>query len=115
MKRIHRAQHTLLILILCLLPVIALTGCPSSTSTSTPPNPATLAPGYVDSNDQTFAQAIAAAQAFYTRIQNDVNARTYVPSPTELTALNALGTAINTAKAAAEVYHNSPTTANLTP
>jgi hypothetical protein len=101
-------KRLLLLTLLC-LPLVACT--PSANPPTAPP---VVGTGYVDINDQHFAQAIASVQTFYVTIQNDVNARTYVPSPTELTALNALGVAINVAKSAAQNYHNSQTAANLT-
>ncbi len=92
-----------------------LAGCPD-TQVTTPP--AAIAPtvgvGYVDKYDQQFAQDIAAAETYYRDTQNNINARKYVPSPTELTALNAFGVAINVAKAAAQQYKEAQTSANLT-
>ena len=93
----------LLLLVLMLLP-----GCKPSTNPPTAP-----AVGYVDSYDQQFAQIIAAAESFYRTVQNDVNAKTYVPSPTELTALNAFGVSINVSKGAAQQYHAQQTPQNL--
>ena len=99
------AQKALLLFVLCW--VAFPSGCKTATVT------APLAPGYVDSYDQQFAQDIAAAEAFYRTIQNDVNAKTYTPSPTELTALNAFGVAINTAKGAAQAYKTAQSAQNL--
>lgn len=89
-----------------------MTGC---TATTNPPTaPPVVGAGYVDQYDQQFAQDIAAAETFYRDQQNNINARTYVPTPTELTALNALGIAINVAKGAAKQYKAAQTAANLT-
>ena len=97
--------------LLFLVPVILLlgtVGCKPSVNPPTAP-----AAGYVDSYDQQFAQIIAAGEAFYRSIQNDVNAKTYTPSPTELTSLNAFGVALNVAKGAAQQYKAQQTPQNL--
>lgn len=90
-------------------------GC-GAVHSNTPP--AAIAPavgsGYIDKYDQQFAQDIAAAEKYYRDTQNNISARTYVPSPTELTALNAFGVAINVAKAAAKQYKVAQTSTNLT-
>src|SRR5260370_15827533 len=98
------SRPTLLIFEFCILvPVLA--GCPSATTvTPSAATAPTVGAGYVDKYDQQFAQDIAAAETYYRDTQNNINSRTYVPSPTELTALNALGVAINVAKAAAQQY-----------
>ena len=88
-----RLVQVMVLLVQVTLPCVYLTGCTPTTTT-----PAQLAPGYVNSYDQQFAQDIAAAETFYRDQQNNINARTYVPTPTELTALNALGVAISSAK-----------------
>ena len=100
------AQKVVLLFVLCW--VAAPIGCKVTTNPPTAP-----AAGYVDSYDQQFAQTIAAAESFYRTVQNDVNARTYTPTPTELTALNAFGIAINVAKGSAQAYKGSQTPQNL--
>jgi len=81
-------------------------GC-TNAPTTTPP-PAALAPGYLNATDQQMGEALAAAHAFYVRIQTDVAAGKYVPSPTEKTALNNFAIALNTAQTLYLNYHASP-------
>ena len=99
-------------LLMCLLVPI---GCSKSMSTTPPAATApTLGAGYVDKYDQQFAQIIAAAETYYRETQDNITARKFVPTPTELTALNAFGVAINAAKATAQQYKTAQTPANLT-
>jgi hypothetical protein len=89
-----------------------LAGCP--TASTAPQQAPTLGAGYVDNYDQQFAQIIAAAETFYRETQDNVTSRKLVPTPTELDALNSFGVAINVAKAAAQQYKASQTSAALT-
>ena len=102
-------------ILLCLALCLPLTGCPTA-STTTPPQATapTLGAGYVDKYDQQFAQIIAAAETYYRETQDNITAKKFVPTPTELSALNAFGVAINVAKAAAQQYVAAQTSANLT-
>ncbi len=102
-------KRLLILTALCL----TLTACPGTT-TNPPTAPPVVGAGYVDQYDQQFAQDIAAAETFYRDQKNNINARTYTPTPGELTALNALGVAINVAKGAAQQYKLAQTPANLT-
>lgn len=106
--KVKAIYHGALILALFL----TLGGCKATITT--PPTAPALGAGYVDKYDQQFAQDIAAAETFYRDQQNAIIAGTYKPSPTELTALNALGVAINVAKGAAQQYKLAQTSANLT-
>ena len=94
--------------LLCL--PLTLVGC--KTVSTNPPTAPGL--GYVDSFDQEIAQDIAASETFYRDQQKAIQAKTYVPTPNELTGLNALGVEINVAKGAAQQYKLAQTSANLT-
>ncbi len=106
-------KRTLLCLTLCLLIPV---GCGTTAKAPTPPaaTAPTLGAGYVDKYDQQFAQIIAAAETYYRETQDNVNSRKMVPTPTQLSALNAFGVAINVAKSAALQYKTAQTAANLT-
>jgi hypothetical protein len=93
--------------ILLALPLLLILGCHAATST-TPP--AALAPGFSSQADQTLDQILVGAHGFYTSIQGSVNAGTYTPSPTTLTALNDFGTVLNTADTVYLAYHNGTAT-----
>jgi hypothetical protein len=75
-------------------------GCAKSTA-PTPPT----APGYTNAVDQSLGETLAAARAFYTRLQTDAAAGTFKPSAAETSALNDLGTAINVAEPIYLAYH----------
>ena len=85
-----------LVLLCCLLPM----GC---TSTAPPPP---VAPGYLNSTDQQLGSTIAAADAFYNKLQSDQAAGTFKPTAQEVTALNALQQALTVANPAYLAYHN---------
>ena len=87
---------------------LMLTGCPQPNST---PNPALLAPGYLSQADQTMGQTLAAANAFYNRIQQDSAAGKITLSQPEKTAMNALGLSLNIANGTYLSYHNGTATA----
>lgn len=84
---------------------IAMAGCAKPNS-PTPP----LAPGYQNTSDQTMGQTLAAANAFYNRIQTDSAAGTVTLSAAEKTALNALATALNIANPTYLAFHNGTAT-----
>jgi hypothetical protein len=88
-----------------LMSLMLLTGCATATS-PTPP----LAPGYINQADQVMGQTLAAAHAFYQNIQQDSAAGKVTLSPTEKTALNDLGTALNAAQTLYLNYHNGTAT-----
>ena len=90
-----------------LFAVMIPTGCPTATST-TPP--AALAPGFSSQADQTLDQTLVGARGFYTSIQSQVTAGSYVPGPATVTALNAFGTALNAAEAVYLAYHGGTAT-----
>jgi hypothetical protein len=81
------------------LPLMA--GCAKSTA-STPP----LAPGFSNSADQTLGTTLAAADAFYNKLQTDQAAGTFKPTAAEVTALNALQLALSAANPIYLAYHN---------
>jgi len=91
-------QRTLLSLVLT-LPMIV--GCATATA-PTPP----LAPGYSNSTDQQLGSTLAAADAFYNKLQTDQKAGTFIPTAAEVTALNALQVALATANPVYLAYHN---------
>jgi hypothetical protein len=85
-------------LLLCLLLPI---GCATATA-PTPP----LAPGYTNSTDQNLGATLAAADAFYNKLQADQKAGTFTPTAAEVTALNALQQALSVANPIYLAYHN---------
>ena len=86
------------------LAALSVTGCKTVTAS------APLAPGYANPADQTMGQTLAAAHAFYQRIQKDSAAGKVSLSAQEKAALNGLGTAINVASALYLSYHNGQST-----
>ncbi len=87
--------------ILALALPLMMAGCKSST-TPTPP----LAPGYTNSVDQSLGESLAAARAFYNRLQTDYTSGTFKPSNGEKAALNDLALAINAAEPVYLAFHN---------
>lgn len=81
------------------------TAC-KTTSTTPPP----LAPGYSNSADQTMGETLAAANAFYKRIQQNVQQGTMTLSANEKTAMNDLATALNIANGTYLAYHSGTAT-----
>ena len=77
-----------------------LAGCPSTTA-STPP----LAPGYLNTADQQMGEILAGAHSFYTTIQQESAAGTLVLTPTQKTAFNDFGVALNSAQTVYLAYH----------
>ena len=74
--------------------------------------PAAVAPGYFDGDDQSIGEALAGANGFYGRLQAD-SATTppkFVPSPAEVTALNALSNSLNIANPVYKAYHSGTAT-----
>ena len=90
----------MVILALALLVPVGMTGC--KTVTTTQP----LAPGYLNQADETMGRALAAAEAFYQKIQLQSAAGTVTLSAPEKKVLNDLGTAINAADPLYLAYHN---------
>ena len=86
--------------ILALALMVPLAGC--KTAATAPP----LAPGYLNQADQTMGQALAGAEAFYQKIQQQSAAGTVALSAGEKKVLNDLGTAINAADPLYLAYHN---------
>ena len=86
--------------ILALALFVPLAGC--KTAATAPP----LAPGYLNQADQTMGQALAGAEAFYQKIQQQSAAGTVALSAGEKKVLNDLGTAINAADPLYLAYHN---------
>lgn len=80
---------------------LALAGC----KTSSTANPATLAPGYTNSADQTMGQVLEAAHNFYTQLQTDAAAGKFSPSATEKAALNGFAVTLNSAQAEYLAFH----------
>lgn len=81
---------------------LTLAGCKAVTST-TPT--AALAPGFSSQADETMDQVLVGAHNFYTTIQADVADGKYSPSPTEVTALNSFGQALNDAQVLYIAFH----------
>ena len=90
--------------VILILPLM-LAGCAQGTA-PTPP----LAPGYTNQADKTMGQTLAAADAFYRRIQQDSAAGTVALSAQEKTVLNDLGVALNIANVSYLAYHNGTQT-----
>ncbi len=88
------------ILALALLVPVGVTGC--KTAATAPP----LAPGYLNQADETMGRALAAAEAFYQKIQLQSATGVLVLSAPEKKILNDLGTAINQADPLYLAYHN---------
>jgi hypothetical protein len=82
-------------------------GC-KTTTTTTPT--AALAPGFSSAADQTMDQVLVGAKKFYTDIQAQVIAGSYVPSEAEKTALNTFASALNTAQVVYVAYHGGTAT-----
>lgn len=78
-------------------------GCGAVNST-TPP--AALAPGYSSIDDQNLGSTLAAADQFYNKLQSDQKAGNFTPTAVEVTALNALQTALTVANPIYLAYHN---------
>lgn len=94
-----RVLLSLLLLPLLLLP---LAGCPAASST-TPA--AALAPGYLNSADQTLGESLAAVNAFVNQEKVNYAAETPAQQATEKPYLNGLITATNLANASYQAYH----------
>ena len=88
------------ILALALLMPVGMTGC--KTVTTTQP----LAPGYLNQADETMGRALAAAEAFYQKMQMQSATGVVTLSAAEKKVLNDLGTAINQADPLYLAYHN---------
>lgn len=87
-----------LFLLLCFVPF----GCAPATST-TPP--AALAPGYLNSADQTLGESLAAVNAFVNQEKINYVAAALAQQATEKPYLNGLITATNLANASYQAYH----------
>jgi len=88
-------------------------GC--KTNTVQPP----LAPGYINSTDQSMGETLAAAHAFYHALYNDSQPQNgqpakWTPKPQEKTALNALEASLNVAQPLYLAYHQGSTTVSVT-
>ena len=75
-------------------------GCRTVTA-PTPP----VAPGYINSADQTMGETLAAAHAFYVRIQSDAALGSFTLNATEKAAMNALAASLNVAQPIYLAYH----------
>ncbi len=95
MKRLLLALAAVL-----LIAPISPMGCAKATAPMPP-----LAPGYQNTADQTMGQTLAAAHAFYQKLQQDSLAGTITLSSQEKTALNDLQVAINIAQTAYLAFH----------
>jgi hypothetical protein len=80
---------------------ISVAGCRSANAPAPPP-----APGYSSSIDQSLGQTLAAADAFYNRLQTDAKAGTFKPTSDEVAALNRLQAALAAANPLYLAYHN---------
>lgn len=83
---------------------------PMAACTPTATNTATLAPGYLNAADQQMGEILAGAHSFYTSIQTQSAAGVLTLSPTEKTAFNDFGTALNTAQSIYLAYHSGTAT-----
>lgn len=92
-------KYRIISLVLC-LPLLVV-GCAKGGNAPQQP----LAPGYLNSVDQSMGETLAAARAFYQRMQTDATSGTFKPSPAESSALNNLGQAINVAEPLYLAYH----------
>lgn len=90
------------ILLSLTLSAALLTGCAHSTTTAAVP----LAPGYANSTDQQLGSTLAAADAFYNKLQADQKSGAFTPTSAEVTALNSLQLALATANPVYLAYHN---------
>jgi hypothetical protein len=81
--------------------VLMLGGCVKTTSPAGPP-----APGYTNSYDQTFADILAPANAFFNRLHDDQIAGTFKPTQAEVNVLNSLQSSLAIANPAYLAYHN---------
>jgi hypothetical protein len=95
-------KKALFILILLPLLLLPLSGCVTATST-TPA--AALAPGYLNSADQTLGESLAAVNAFVNQEKINYTAQTSAQQATEKPYLNGLITATNLANASYQAYH----------
>lgn len=94
-------------LIICMaLTGVLLTGCTKTATTATPP----LAPGYSNSTDQQLGSTLAAADAFYNKLQSDQKSGAFSPTAAEVTSLNVLQVALATANPIYLAYHNGTAT-----
>ena len=89
-------------IILSLALAMPMMGCTHSATTTTVP----LAPGYSSATDQQLGSTLAAADAFYNKLQSDQQAGAFKPTAAEVTALNALQVALATANPVYLAYHN---------
>jgi len=90
--------------VLSLLLCLAFLGCTHTTATTAPAG--AIAPGYFNTADQQMGQALAAADAFYRRIQANVTNGTMTLTPAESHAMSDLYIALNMANATYLAYHN---------
>ncbi len=75
-------------------------GCKTVTA---PTAPQTLAPGYINGQDQTMGKVLAGVHAYIAKMQAQISDNTFTPSATDKQALNAL---IATADAAYQTYNS---------
>ena len=79
-----------------------LTAC---TPAANPTTPAQLAPGYQNSADQQMGEILSGAHAFYTSIQQQVQAGSLTMTPAVKTAFNQFGVSLNAAQTVYLAYH----------
>ena len=103
MRLIRPILQTVLLISLTFVSAVTLAGCPQPTS-STPP--AALAPGYLNAQDQTLGQTLAAISSFVTN-EATVNYPSLLPQmqAVEKPYLNTLIQLTNTANAMYLQYH----------
>ncbi len=94
-------KRAILLIVLCL---------PMAACTPTTTTPAALAPGYLNSADQTMGEILAGAHSFYLSIQTQSATGVLTLSPTEKTAFNQFGVALNTAQSIYLAYHSGTAT-----
>lgn len=90
-----------------LVAIMPITGCVTASST-TPP--AALAPGYLNSVDQTLGQSLAAFHAFALKATADYTSLTPAQQALEKAPLNAFVLAVNTADTLYLAYHQGTAT-----
>jgi hypothetical protein len=102
MKRLIAAAA--LTLSLCLMPI----GCTQQVTANTPP--AALAPGYLNSQDQTMGQTLASIDSFLNQEKVNYNEKTAAQQAQEKAILNTFIQSVNVANALYTAYHQGSAT-----
>lgn len=89
-----------LIILAAALLILPPTACNKTTT-----NPATLAPGYLNTTDQTLGEALASLNGFVNQEKTNYASLSATQQATEKNYLNNLIAAVNEANAAYQAYH----------